>query len=107
MLAPQLPSQGGLFFGVDCSIFSLPRQPATIALSVLVVVEMFNALNAISETDSLLTFGPWKNPLLIAAIALSLALHYAICTIPFCKIGSKSPASQQKRSRRWFGSVPP
>ncbi|PWZ01345.1 endoplasmic reticulum calcium transporter [Testicularia cyperi] len=78
-----MQSPGGKFFGIDCSIFSTPRNPATIALSVLVVVEMFNALNAISETDSLLTFGPWKNPLLLAAIALSLALHYVICTVPF------------------------
>lgn len=77
----QLP--GALFHGVDCSIFSAFRQPATIALSVLVVVEMFNALNAISETDSLLTLGPWKNPLLIGAITLSLALHWTICTVPF------------------------
>ncbi|KIS69544.1 endoplasmic reticulum calcium transporter [Mycosarcoma maydis] len=80
---PASQAAGGLFDGIDCSIFSTYRQPSTIALSVLVVVEMFNALNAISETDSLLTFGPWKNPLLIGAIALSLALHYAICTIPF------------------------
>lgn len=73
----------GLFNDVDCSIFTASRHPSTIALSVLVVVEMFNALNAISETDSLLTFGPWKNPLLIGAIALSLGLHYIICTVPF------------------------
>ncbi|ETS59650.1 endoplasmic reticulum calcium transporter [Moesziomyces aphidis] len=80
---PAAQAKGGLFEGVDCGIFTAYRQPATIALSVLVVVEMFNALNAISETDSLLTFGPWKNPLLIGAIALSLGLHYAICTVPF------------------------
>lgn len=78
---PASQAPGGLFAGVDCSIFTSYRQPSTIALSVLVVVEMFNALNAISETDSLLTFGPWKNPLLIGAIALSLGLHYAICTV--------------------------
>ncbi|EPQ32393.1 uncharacterized protein PFL1_00589 [Pseudozyma flocculosa PF-1] len=71
-----------LFPDVGCEIFSASRAPATIALSVLVVVEMFNALNAISETDSLLTMGPASNPLLIAAIILSLVLHYAICTIP-------------------------
>ncbi|EST04708.1 P-type ATPase, A domain protein [Kalmanozyma brasiliensis GHG001] len=80
---PSAQAPGGLFAGVDCSIFTSYRQPSTIALSVLVVVEMFNALNAISETDSLLTFGPWKNPLLIGAIALSLGLHYAICTVDF------------------------
>ncbi|KAN0066192.1 hypothetical protein ACQY0O_000286 [Thecaphora frezii] len=71
-----------LFPDLGCEIFSASRAPATIALSVLVVVEMFNALNAISETDSLLIMGPASNPLLIGAIALSLVLHYAICTIP-------------------------
>ena len=71
-----------LFAGVSCDVFTSSREPATIALSVLVVVEMFNALNAISETDSLFTMGPASNPLLMGAIVLSLALHYAICTIP-------------------------
>ncbi len=37
----------------SCSIFS-DKQPSTISMSVLVVVEMFNALNALSENESLL-----------------------------------------------------
>ena len=41
------------------------------------VVEMFNALNALSENASLVTQPPWRNPWLLAAIAVSmvLALH--------------------------------
>lgn len=37
----------------SCTIFS-DRHPSTISMSVLVVVEMFNALNALSENESLL-----------------------------------------------------
>ena len=43
-----------------CSIFE-DRGPSTVAMSVLVVVEMFNALNAISENQSLLVQPPWAN----------------------------------------------
>ena len=39
---------------------------------VLVVVEMFNALNALSENASLLEFPPWRNPWLLAAIGVSM-----------------------------------
>ncbi len=51
-------------------------------MSVLVTVEMFNALNALSENCSLLSLPPWTNPWLMAAIALSMALHLAILYIP-------------------------
>ena len=36
-----------------CAIFK-DRHPSTVAMTVLVVVEMFNALNALSENNSLL-----------------------------------------------------
>ena len=36
----------------DCEPFR-SQEPMTVAMSVLVVVEMFNALNALSENDSL------------------------------------------------------
>lgn len=57
--------------------------PSTISMSVLVVVEMFNALNALSENNSLLTTPPWSNPWLVAAIALSMSLHFLIIYVPF------------------------
>lgn len=54
------------------------RLGSSVALSVLVVIEMFNALNALSETESLLTLGPLTNPWLVGAIALSIFLHLGI-----------------------------
>lgn len=53
------------------------------SLSVLVVIEMLNALNAISEDNSLLTMSPFVNPYLIAAIASSILFHCVIVYIPF------------------------
>lgn len=66
--------------GINCSVFG-SRHPSTIAMSVLVVVEMFNALNALSENCSLMTLPPWSNPWLLAAITLSMLLHFAILYI--------------------------
>jgi len=65
----------------DCSVFNT-RSPSTVSMSVLVVVEMFNALNALSENCSLLALPPWSNPWLLGAIALSMMLHVAIIYIP-------------------------
>lgn len=52
------------------------------SLSVLVTIEMFNAINALSEDSSILTIGIFANPILIAAIAGSLAFHSIILYIP-------------------------
>ena len=49
-----------------CEVFA-DRTPSTIAMTVLVVVEMFNALNALSEDASLLHLPPWANPWLLGA----------------------------------------
>ena len=56
---------------------------STLSLSVLVVIEMLNCLNAISEDLSLMTMPPHVNPLLLVAIANSLALHAMIVYVPF------------------------
>lgn len=55
---------------------------STLSLSVLVFIEMFNALNAISEDNSLLTVTPFVNPYLLAAIAISTGLHFMIVYVP-------------------------
>lgn len=53
------------------------------SLTVLVMIEMFNALNALSEDSSLLSIGLFANPMLLVAIALSILLHNVIIYIPF------------------------
>uniref|UniRef100_A0A8C9WRB2 Calcium-transporting ATPase n=1 Tax=Scleropages formosus TaxID=113540 RepID=A0A8C9WRB2_SCLFO len=67
----------GDFEGVQCSVFESPY-PMTMALSVLVTIEMCNALNSLSENQSLLKMPPWSNPWLVGAICLSMALHFLI-----------------------------
>lgn len=65
----------------SCEVF-LSRAPSTVAMSVLVIVEMFNALNALSENSSLLVLPPWSNLWLLGAIGLSVALHMLILYVP-------------------------
>nr|KJB58671.1 hypothetical protein B456_009G220900 [Gossypium raimondii] len=60
-----------------CSIFE-DRHPSTVAMTVLVVVEMFNALNNLSENQSLLVIPPWSNLWLVASIILTMLLHILI-----------------------------
>ncbi|XP_071620948.1 sarcoplasmic/endoplasmic reticulum calcium ATPase 3 [Heliangelus exortis] len=66
-----------LFEGIDCEIFE-SRYPTTMALSVLVTIEMCNALNSLSENQSLLRMPPWLNIWLLGAIIMSMALHFLI-----------------------------
>jgi Ca2+ transporting ATPase len=51
------------------------RYASSVALTVLVVIEMFNACNSVSEGQSVLRVPPFVNPYLMAAIALSMILH--------------------------------
>lgn len=44
---------------------------------------MLNAMNALSSSESLLTMPLWENMMLVYAITLSLALHFALLYIPF------------------------
>merc|ERR1719342_486181 len=67
-----------MFEGVDCkAVFDSPK-PMTMALSVLVCIEMLNALNSVSENQSVLRMPPWQNLYLLGAIILSFGLHLMI-----------------------------
>ncbi|KAI3373439.1 hypothetical protein L3Q82_022049 [Scortum barcoo] len=66
-----------MFKDIDCEVFE-SRYPTTMALSVLVTIEMFNALNSLSENQSLVRMPPWVNIWLLGAIILSLSLHFLI-----------------------------
>ncbi|EAT41829.1 AAEL006582-PC [Aedes aegypti] len=68
---------GEEFKGIDCKIFTDPH-PMTMALSVLVTIEMLNAMNSLSENQSLVTMPPWSNLWLIGSMCLSFALHFVI-----------------------------
>ncbi|KAH9946272.1 calcium-transporting ATPase [Epithele typhae] len=74
-----------MFPEIGCEMFTneMAHRATTMSLSILVTVEMFNAMNSLSENESLLRLPLWKNPFLVGAIALSMALHVAILYIPF------------------------
>ncbi|KAL4660344.1 sarcoplasmic/endoplasmic reticulum calcium ATPase 2 [Arapaima gigas] len=65
------------FQDLECEVFESPY-PMTMALSVLVTIEMCNALNSLSENQSLLRMPPWENIWLLGAICLSMSLHFLI-----------------------------
>jgi len=75
----------GMSFAEDpCSYFSAGKVKAsTLSLTVLVVIEMLNAFNALSEDGSLVQMPPWVNPYLIAMTGLSIGIHMVILYIPF------------------------
>jgi len=50
----------------------------SMALSVLVTIEMLNAMNSLSENQSLVVMPPWTNIWLMSSIALSMTLHFVI-----------------------------
>ncbi|XP_073021143.1 calcium-transporting ATPase 3, endoplasmic reticulum-type [Primulina eburnea] len=64
-----------------CTVFS-NRHPSTVSMTVLVVVEMFNALNNLSENQSLLVIPPWSNLWLLGSIVLTMLLHVLILYVP-------------------------
>ncbi|XP_057473945.1 calcium-transporting ATPase 1, endoplasmic reticulum-type-like [Actinidia eriantha] len=67
-----------------CDYFQTGKIKAmTLSLSVLVAIEMFNSLNALSEDGSLLTMPPWVNPWLLLAMSVSFGLHFLILYVPF------------------------
>ena len=69
---------------IGCQMFTndMAKSASTVSLSILVVIEMFNAMNALSSSESLLTLPLWENMMLVYAIGLSMALHFALLYTP-------------------------
>ncbi|KAJ3235411.1 hypothetical protein HDU81_000552 [Chytriomyces hyalinus] len=74
-----------LFPEIGCEMFTndMSKKATTMSLSILVVVEMFNAINSLSENESLLTFFLDQNLYLVYAVCLSMGLHFMILYVPF------------------------
>ncbi|KAH7689745.1 P-type ATPase subfamily IIA SERCA-type protein [Dioscorea alata] len=76
-----------------CTIFN-DRGPSTVSMTVLVVVEMFNALNNLSENQSLFVIPPWSNLWLVGSIILTMFLHMLILYVkPLSVLFSVTPLS--------------
>lgn len=73
------------FSEIGCQMFGndMAKSASTVSLSILVVIEMLNAMNALSSSESLLTLPLWDNMMLVYAISLSMALHFALLYTPF------------------------
>lgn len=84
-VAPYMVGGGQLItFSNPCDYFTTGKVKAmTLSVSVLVAIEMFNSLNALSEDSSLLTLPPWRNPWLLVAMSVSFGLHCLILYVPF------------------------
>ncbi|KAI8884614.1 SERCA-type calcium-translocating P-type ATPase [Backusella circina FSU 941] len=88
-----------LFPEIGCEMFSngFATKASTMSLSILVVIEMLNALNSLSENASLTALPASTNPYLAGAIALSMALHFMILHVPmFAQMFSVVPLTGQE-----------
>lgn len=92
-----------LFPEIGCEMFTnvMAHRATTMSLSILVTIEMFNAMNSLSENESLLRLPVWKNPYLVAAVALSMSLHFAILYIPFFTVRLDVTGSFGGRMLTW------
>ena len=73
----------GMSFSSPCTYFTDGKAKAsTLSLTVLVVIEMLNAFNALSEDGSLVQMPPWANPYLIVAATISIGCHFVILYVP-------------------------
>ncbi|CAG8570883.1 6205_t:CDS:10 [Ambispora leptoticha] len=74
-----------LFPEIGCEMFinDMSKRATTMSLTVLVTIEMLNAMNSLSENESLFTLPLWENLYLVFAIALSMLLHFMVLYMPF------------------------
>lgn len=97
------------FPAIGCEMFSngMAQRATTMSLSVLVLVEMFNAMNSLSENESLLRLPVWKNMYLVGAVCLSMALHFMILYVPFfTKIFAIAPLNVAEWTAVFYLSAP-
>jgi Ca2+-transporting ATPase len=67
-----------------CTYFTAGKDKASsLSLTVLVVIEMLNAFNALCEDTSLLVVPPWRNPYLFLATAVSIGIHFIVLYVPW------------------------
>jgi len=66
-----------------CEIFTELRcYPQSLALSVLVVMELIKALSAVSLNTSIFKLPPWKNPWLLPGVFIPAACHLLLLYVP-------------------------
>jgi Ca2+-transporting ATPase len=101
------------FDGIDlsknpCAYFTTGKKKAvTLSLTVLVIIEMFNAMNAVSDEQSVLVVPPYKNVWLLIAITFSCSLHCVILYIPFfAKIFGLAPLDCSEWMLVFYFSIP-
>eukprot|EP00162_Nutomonas_longa_P013152 comp21434_c1_seq1/m.46443 comp21434_c1_seq1/g.46443 ORF comp21434_c1_seq1/g.46443 comp21434_c1_seq1/m.46443 type:complete len:322 (-) comp21434_c1_seq1:115-1080(-) len=95
--------------GDKCAIYHAPFvfRASTISLSILVLIEMFNAFNSVSENQSILVMSPFVNGWLILAVILSMLLHFAILYIPFlANVFSVAPLNLEEWKIVFWFSLP-
>jgi len=95
--------------GYDCEVFHRGgiERASTVALSILVFIEMLNAFNALSEAESLLDVVPWTNKYLLMAVSLSISLHLFIVYVPACQhIFGVAALSLDEWGAVWWFSAP-
>eukprot|EP00271_Cylindrocystis_brebissonii_P018853 TRINITY_DN5488_c0_g1_i1.p1 TRINITY_DN5488_c0_g1~~TRINITY_DN5488_c0_g1_i1.p1 ORF type:complete len:1193 (-),score=197.07 TRINITY_DN5488_c0_g1_i1:406-3681(-) len=81
--APFSAGSQQITFAEPCEYFTLGKVKAsTLAMSTLVVIEMLNSLNSLSENNSLTVTRPWVNKWLLLAISVSMGLHGLILYTP-------------------------
>ncbi|CAE7679683.1 ECA2, partial [Symbiodinium microadriaticum] len=75
-LAPHWPEK-------PCDIFTALRGRAqSFSLTVLILMEMLKALEAVSPRKSLLQYPPWRNPWLLLGVSVPLCLHLFLMYSP-------------------------
>merc|ERR1711988_908211 len=93
----------------SCAPFTSPgsAKGQTLCLTVLVTIEMFKALSAVSVDNSILRVPPWKNPYLLAGVALPSLIHFSVLYHPVMnKIFGVTPLDQDQWKRILIWAAP-